>query len=393
MAGKIRLLLLPATLLFLAFGCRVNEKGFDGSTVYGDVSAEYATWEANDSIGVAGLYNGNNLFVATSQSSGAKSGTFKGNVSSEPVSAYFPFNPKASASAMESVQMTLSNEQKQSGTKPCLKYDVRVSGKPAGSTSEGFTFKFVHKLALLRFELIPDSEMENAVLYNIDLKAEGCILAGDCTLNLKNPEEDLSFTAGKDEVSTLFEESPQLKQGETIVCWMFINPDIEKDAPLVATIATDNCNLIAELTAAADYEAGKCYTVSLDIAALKAAGKCYEDKGEGTVFTEITKFGVYNLSRKIISGIVSYTECVDQYSYRSTSSYCYFSIVNVDKGYATEISFPKDNLTVGKNYSLKSTSVGIALTDGYYNADLVKKDGNTYWFKDNNNHLGFILSK
>lgn len=384
-------LILAAALIPMLVGCRVNERAFDGTTVYGDVAAEYATWQSGDSIGVSGLYNGNNLFVVTNETSGTKNGTFKGQISSAPVTAYYPYSITVSTTEQESVSLTLPSAQV-SGTKPDLSLDVRVCSKPDGSNDEGYTFKFTHKLALMEISIIPDGELQDVVLTNLGLEVPGCILAGDYKMSLTNATKELTFSKKYDSVEAALSQTPKLKQGEAVTAWMFVNADIAKEDSMIVTLYSEDSTIEARITAPATVEAGVCNKISLDIATLRAAGKIHDVSGEGTVFTDITKCGIYNLSKKVISAILDYKEGVDQYTIAYNNTYYYYSVVNVNNGYATKISFPKKDLIVGNTFNLKSISVGISLPDDYYDAKLVKVSNTTYWFKDETDNLGFILS-
>jgi len=391
--ARIKISLLLTALLPILFGCRVNERAFDGTTVYGDLSAEYAKWESDDTIGVWCMYNGNNPFGVTAETASTKNGTFKGSLSAEPTAAYFPYSKAVQSSASENISLTLPDKQV-SGAAPNMSMDVRVCGKPDGSTKDGFTFKFTHKLALIRFELVPDSELDGHLLSDIALYSSGRKLAGNFKMSILDASKALTFSDNIDEVEISFEQTPQLKQGEKVYGWMFINPDIVKDDPLSITITTDQITLVAELIAESPYQTGVINGITLDIAALKNAGKIYEKKGEGTVFEKLTKFGYFDLSKRIIKGIITYEEGVDQYGLYSNNTYYYYSITNINRGYATKVSFSKKDLDqIGKEFDLQTTSAGISVVDGHYTATLVKASGDTLWFKDDTNHLGFILSK
>lgn len=396
-----RYLFVLAALLPILSACRVDENAFNGTTLYGDLSqftkttlgedGLTVTWAAGDSIGVSSETVGNNRFVLTSESVGQTKGTFKGSMTGVPVAAYYPYNPSASSSDVKSVKMTLPATQTAQGTQPDMKLDVKVAGIPSGSMSQGFTFDFQPKLTLLRFDLTPDSSLDGKTLSSISLSVKSRTLAGDYEMSLEDTAEELSFSTSKNSVNLIFADTPQLTQDEPVVGWMFINPAIEEGDALSITVTTDELTLVADVTANKDYLAGYRYAMPLDIAELRKAGKIREEGGEGTVFTDITKYGVFDLSKSEIYSILTYTEGEDQFTTYSNSSYAYYSIVNVHKGKAFKASFSKKSLTVGTSYTIKTNSAGIGISDATYNATLVKQTSNMFWFRDDTNNLGFIL--
>jgi len=386
-------ILLLSVLLPLAIGCHPKEQGFDGTWVKGSLQSTSITWAAGDSIGVSGTTNGNYRFVLDAKSAGLAEGKFLGNMTVEetPVAAYYPYDPKAGSTAIESVNLTLPSVQASKDNGPDMSYDARVAGTPTGSVSEGFTFNFVRKFATVRVDVTVDADMAGKNLLGLFFEAKNKALSGKFLMNLKDPYAALNFTTPVYSVSVNYASPKALSEGQTISAYFLVNPSIVKNDSLFVTLPLNTESVIIKITSDQAIEAGNSYTYSLNVAQLRGAGKVFVDKGEGTIFTNIEKYGVFDLSKGVISSFITYSEGEEQYSTYANASYHFFSIVNMEKGKATKVRMPKSATTLNQTYSIQSSSAGISLPNSTYSSTLVKISGNMYWYEDKTDKIGFIL--
>ena len=406
-----RYIAFAAALLTIA-ACQPNERAYNGNKVFGLISdftrtelgedGLSVTWCEGDTIGVAVALSGNYPFVLSPETAGKTEGAFIGikTLTGEPVSAYYPYNPSAPSSSIKSVEMTLPEVQTQKGDAPDMRNDVKMASAPSGTEKSGYVFDFKQKLALLKFEFIPDASFAGDSLVSISLQIKGRDLAGTYKMSLTDATAALSFTSPVSKVTLEFADKPAFAEGETIIGWMFVAAGAEQDDAIKISVETARTKYAIEGTAAKNWEEGFRYVMTLDVASLKSKAKIYEDVASeggvpmGTVFTDITTPGAYDISSSPIMSIVMYTEGEDQYSNYSSGSYIYYTILNVEKGYALKSNVSK-SAAVGSTYSYKTAQMGLdkipnATTSG---VKCVKIDGSLYWFEDSTNNIGYILSK
>lgn len=389
--------------LIFAAACQPNEREFKGNNVYAVIS-DGSAWEAGTVIGVSALYNGNHPFTLDAASAGMTEGkfTWSKNLSSDPVAAYCPYDSSVLASSTKSVNLTLPHTQTQKGDGPDMRQDVMVSGTPTGSQKNGFTFTFVKKLARVALEIIPDAELEGDSLKSVSVKAGGKVLAGKYTMDLVTVTKPLTFSETSDKILLEFEDSPRLVGGQEVKGWIFAAAGVSAGDSISVAIETGSRFLTAHTTAADNWEEGSSQVVAIDIASLRAAGKITDGdnsgigagKDMGSVFTDIKTFGAFDLSKKPILSIVIYTEGEDQYGYYSNNAYSYFTILNIEKGFALKISVGKKD-AAGSVTSLKTNQVGLErIPDNVtLNANCVKTDGHTAWYEDTANNIGYVIYK
>lgn len=244
-------------------------------------------WSVGDKIGVFGSSTSNSQFSGTFNSAVA-SGVFSGAMNSEdsPKYAYYPYVNGATDS--RSIPVTVSPVQLYTRATSIAANDIKASDKPVRKADGSYGFIFTPMVSILKttvsfgssLEAIESTEKLQSIIFRLKVAEGGAGRAwtGGFTLNLQNLASGLAAVEGKTSSSVTLkltdEEDGGVSVGQRVTAYASIAPTIRKGDVIEIQLVTNVHKVTFEVKAVADFVAGACYDIPLNLDNLKPENNC-----------------------------------------------------------------------------------------------------------------------
>lgn len=242
-------------------------------------------WSVGDKIGVFGNSTANSQFGGTFTTATA-SGVFNGSMKAgdRPKYAYYPY--QNGATDRNSIPVTVSPVQLYTRTTSIASNDIKASDTPVVKADGGYGFIFKPMVSFLRIavsfgsslESVESSEMLQSIILRQKDADAGRGWTGNFTMNLENLEAGLAAVNGKTSsgvtVKLTEEENGGIPVGQKSVAYASIAPAIKKGDVIEIQLLTDVHKVSFEVKAVADFKAGYCYDIPLNLNNLKEENNC-----------------------------------------------------------------------------------------------------------------------
>ncbi len=244
-------------------------------------------WSVGDEIGVFGNSTMNAKFEGTFSTPMA-SGVFKGTLDSgdSPKYAYYPYVDGQTDS--KAIPVTVASVQTYTSETSIAANDVKASDIPVQKKDGSYGFIFTPMVSVLKasvtfgskLDAVESSEKLQAIIFR--QKIEGSEAArpwtGDFTMNLSDLSSGLAAVDGKTAseitVKLTEDENGGISVGRKAVAYATIAPNIKKGDVIEIELQTNVHKVTFEVKALADFKAGACYDIPLNLDNLKEENNC-----------------------------------------------------------------------------------------------------------------------
>ena len=244
-------------------------------------------WSVGDQIGVFGNSTANALFNGTF-STAVSSGVFKGsmNTGDSPKYAYYPY--VKGATDRNAIPVTVDPVQLYTRSTSIASNDIKASDKPVVKLDGSYGFIFTPMVSFLKvtvsfgnaLEAVGSSERLQSIIFkqkNESAEA-GRAWTGNFTMNLENLGAGLAAVEGKTSsgvtVKLTDEEDGGISVGQRAIAYASIAPTIRKGDVIEIQLLTNVHKVTFEVKAVADFKAGCCYDIPLNLNNLKEENNC-----------------------------------------------------------------------------------------------------------------------
>lgn len=252
-------------------------------TQVGDVSEDGALlieWSAGDRIGVFGDGSTANALFTGNNDAPAPTTTFAGTLTGGdmPVYAYYPYQEGVSDKTV--IPIEIPAEQMYTDESSVAQYDFKASSEILADPSGGYRVQFRQLAALLRFEIdltgvqsLADECLQDITIHQTETNVP---MAGAFTYDLTQLESGLrSGEYSMDGITLVLENKPSVS--DMIIAYAVLAPGNHAGNEWCCTFSTDRHQVTFNTTVLCNLEAGKYYTVPLNVTVLENNDATYEE--------------------------------------------------------------------------------------------------------------------
>ena len=230
-----------------------------------DNESALVLWNAEDTIGVYGSTSQNVYYI--NQTDKVSQATFSGNMSDEPLYAYYPYSKQNSNVAYTAVTGEIPSIQTYDINNGKLQSDYKI-GIPHPTEENVFMFK--HLFSMLKFVINADNtDLSGDKLESITIRLpEERRLRGNFTVNLS--DEGVTWISSEsekyNELTMKWQDSPELTDGSTYIGYITCAPEgVQENDEIQIIIQTEKHYATFTRTANMDFQANTIYTVPLTL--------------------------------------------------------------------------------------------------------------------------------
>ncbi len=244
-------------------------------------------WSVGDRIGVFGGSTANAEFEGTFTTA-ASTGLFSGsmNAGDNPEFAYYPYVDGASDS--KAIPVTVASVQYYTDETSIAANDVKASDTPVKTDDGSYRFIFKPMVSILKvevafgskFESVASSEKLQSIIFRQKVDGTEAVRSwtGDFVMNLTDLSSGLAVVDGKTSsevtVKLTDDENGGIPVGRKAVAYATIAPNIQKGDLIEIELLTNVHKVTFEVKALADFKAGTCYDIPLNLDNLKEENNC-----------------------------------------------------------------------------------------------------------------------
>ncbi len=244
-------------------------------------------WSVGDRIGVFGGTTANAEFEGTFTTA-ASTGLFSGqmNAGDNLEFAYYPYVKDAADS--KAIPVTVAPVQYYTDETSIASNDIKASDTPVKTDDGCYRFIFKPMVSILKvevtfgskFEAVESSEKLQSIIFRHKIDGNEAFRSwtGDFVMNLTDLSSGLAAVDGKTssevKVKLTDDENGGISVGRMAVAYATIAPNINKGDVIEIELLTDVHKVTFEVTALADFKAGACYDIPLNLDNLKEENNC-----------------------------------------------------------------------------------------------------------------------
>lgn len=251
-------------------------------TQVGDIAEDGALsieWSVGDRIGVFGDRTANVPFTSMNTVPAERT-SFRGVMEGDrPVYAYYPYSE--TVTDVHSIPVGIPSEQLYVDEGSIAGYDVKASYNLVAEDAGTYSLGFRQMTSLVRFEIdltaVPYLGSDER-LFEVEIRQTGTSvpMSGEFTYDLADPDAGLVPRAESQAgIKISFVNQPVI--GEKIIAYAVVAPGRHKGNEWNCEFITDRHSVKFSTTVLCDLEAGKYYTVPLDVTVLSNNQAEYED--------------------------------------------------------------------------------------------------------------------